>query len=110
MVVWHPSGEVLASCSYDDTVKLWVDSDDEWICAQTLTGMHSTRLHTNLHLRSFGYEYVILRVRMCMRMRMCPCFVWMCILAMELVAWPPDTVDMMKSCTLYVCGQCDVML
>ena len=37
-VVWHPDGEILVSCSYDDTIKLWKESDDEWVCEQTLTG------------------------------------------------------------------------
>ena len=37
-VVWHPDGEILVSCSYDDTIKLWRESDDEWVCEQTLTG------------------------------------------------------------------------
>ena len=37
-VHWHPSGEVLVSASYDDSIKLWVEEDDEWICAQTLAG------------------------------------------------------------------------
>lgn len=37
-VRWHPQGEVLASASYDDSIKLWVDEDDEWVCAQTLAG------------------------------------------------------------------------
>ena len=35
---WHPSGEVLVSTSYDDSIKLWVDAGDEWVCAQTLAG------------------------------------------------------------------------
>ena len=35
---WHPRGEVLVSCSYDDAIKLWVEEDDEWVCAQTLAG------------------------------------------------------------------------
>lgn len=38
-VRWHPQGEVLASASYDDSIKLWVDEDDEWVCAQTLAGV-----------------------------------------------------------------------
>lgn len=37
-VVWHPSGEVLVSCSYDDSIKLWMENDDEWICVQTING------------------------------------------------------------------------
>ena len=44
MVAWHPSGEVLVSASYDDTIKLWMDSDDEWICVQTLSGMSGPSL------------------------------------------------------------------
>ena len=40
MVAWHPSGQVLASASYDDTIKLWVDDGDEWVCQQTLSGAH----------------------------------------------------------------------
>ncbi|KAL3155392.1 hypothetical protein ABBQ38_010951 [Trebouxia sp. C0009 RCD-2024] len=38
MVAWHPNGEVLVSCSYDDSIKVWVDCDGEWECAQTLAG------------------------------------------------------------------------
>ena len=44
MVAWHPNGMILASASYDDTIKLWVDDGDgdEWRCAQTLVGHTST--------------------------------------------------------------------
>lgn len=38
MVSWHPKGEVLVSCSYDDSIKVWVEDDGEWECAQTLAG------------------------------------------------------------------------
>jgi len=38
MVAWHPRGEVLASCSYDNSIKLWVMDGDDWVCAQTLEG------------------------------------------------------------------------
>lgn len=37
-VHWHPQGEVLVSASYDDSIKLWAEEDDEWICTQTLAG------------------------------------------------------------------------
>jgi WD40 repeat protein len=30
------------SCSYDDTIKLWSEGDDDWYCRQTLTGHDST--------------------------------------------------------------------
>jgi hypothetical protein len=38
MVAWHPGGELLASASYDDSIKLWRDAGDEWECIQTLSG------------------------------------------------------------------------
>jgi hypothetical protein len=37
-VVWHPGGELLASASYDDTIKLWANDGEEWVCVQTLGG------------------------------------------------------------------------
>jgi WD40 repeat protein len=39
MVVWHPGGEQLVSCSYDDTIKCWASDGDEWVCTQTLAGV-----------------------------------------------------------------------
>ena len=37
-VAWHPDGEVLVSTSYDDSIKLWMEEEDEWVCVQTLEG------------------------------------------------------------------------
>ena len=37
-MTWHPSGELLASASYDNTIRLWVNDGDEWVCSQTLGG------------------------------------------------------------------------
>ena len=34
--------QVLVSCSYDDTVKVWEDDGGEWYCSATLTGHAST--------------------------------------------------------------------
>ncbi|CAO3685049.1 unnamed protein product [Rhizopus stolonifer] len=42
MVVWHPKLEILASASYDDTIKIWKEDEDDWYCADTLTGHQST--------------------------------------------------------------------
>ncbi|NXM87328.1 CIAO1 protein, partial [Oenanthe oenanthe] len=41
-VVWHPSQELLASASYDDTVRLYREDDDDWVCCATLEGHTST--------------------------------------------------------------------
>ena len=30
--------DLLASCSYDDSIKLWGDDGDDWSCRATLTG------------------------------------------------------------------------
>lgn len=42
MVAWHPHEEMLASASYDDTIKIWREDDDDWFCADTLKGHTST--------------------------------------------------------------------
>ena len=34
--------KVVASVSYDDTVKIWMADDDDWVCTDTLTGHTST--------------------------------------------------------------------
>ncbi|KAI3765790.1 hypothetical protein L2E82_15834 [Cichorium intybus] len=38
MVQWHPTIDVLFSCSYDNTIKVWADDgdSDDWHCVQTL--------------------------------------------------------------------------
>ena len=41
-VIWHPTRELLLSCSYDDTLKVWQDDDDDWVCTETLKGHQST--------------------------------------------------------------------
>ena len=32
----------MASASYDDTIKIWRDDDDDWYCSDTLEGHEST--------------------------------------------------------------------
>lgn len=41
-VIWHPYEPLLASCSYDDTIKLWSEGDDDWFCQDTLHAHTST--------------------------------------------------------------------
>ncbi|KAI3693181.1 hypothetical protein L6452_33012 [Arctium lappa] len=38
MVQWHPTVDVLFSCSYDNTIKVWAEDgdSDDWRCVQTL--------------------------------------------------------------------------
>lgn len=37
-----PLSQLLASASYDDTVKLYREEDDDWVCFATLEGHEST--------------------------------------------------------------------
>lgn len=40
MVKWHPQGMFLASASYDDSIKIWMEeNEEEWNCVQTLQSM-----------------------------------------------------------------------
>jgi len=41
-VRWHPHSSLLVSVSYDDTVKVWREDQEDWYCAETLTGHAST--------------------------------------------------------------------
>lgn len=43
-VAWHPTEDVLASCSYDDSVRMYhrPPGDDEWRCHHTMLGHKST--------------------------------------------------------------------
>ncbi|KAK2158402.1 hypothetical protein LSH36_171g07023 [Paralvinella palmiformis] len=41
-VLWHPSKEILASTSYDDTIKMYKDDGDDWVCFCTLVSHEST--------------------------------------------------------------------
>lgn len=44
-VAWHPDGEILVSCSYDDSIKLWREAGGDWMCEQTLSGTVSLAHH-----------------------------------------------------------------
>lgn len=37
-IAWHPTQELLVSCSYDNSIKLWMNHDGDWDCVQTLEG------------------------------------------------------------------------
>ena len=42
-VVWHPDLDILASCSYDNRIKMYKeDGDDDWVCFATLSSHDST--------------------------------------------------------------------
>ena len=41
-VIWHPHLDVVASCSYDNRVKMYKEDDDDWICFATLSSHSST--------------------------------------------------------------------
>lgn len=42
MVKWHPTREILASASYDDTVRMWCEDTDDWFPADILRHHKST--------------------------------------------------------------------
>lgn len=43
-MVWHPNLDILASASYDNTIKMFREdpSDNDWLCFATLQGHEST--------------------------------------------------------------------
>lgn len=65
-VLWHPTRELLVSCSYDDTMKVWQDDDDDWVCTETLCGHSSTVWDASFepkagaHLASVGEDHALL--------------------------------------------------
>lgn len=63
--------QILVSCSYDDTVKVWQEDNDDWVCTATLTGHTSTvwsaafdatgdRLGTHARARTRGQRPTVL--------------------------------------------------
>jgi WD40 repeat protein len=46
---WHPSSSILISASYDDTIKVWAEDNDDFFCAQTITGHLSTVWGLSFH-------------------------------------------------------------
>ncbi|CAN0272971.1 unnamed protein product, partial [Phaeothamnion confervicola] len=41
-VRWHPIERLLFSASYDDTVRVWAEDEDDWYCIDTLRRHTST--------------------------------------------------------------------
>jgi WD40 repeat protein len=41
-VAWHPTEELLASTSYDGTIKMWKEEIDDWACVSTIEGHEET--------------------------------------------------------------------
>ena len=41
-VAWHPSRELLLSASYDDSVRIWACTGDDWECVGVLSGHANT--------------------------------------------------------------------
>jgi WD40 repeat protein len=41
-IAWHPTEDLLASGSYDDTVRLYREDVDDWVCCSVLAGHEAT--------------------------------------------------------------------
>jgi WD40 repeat protein len=41
-VQFHPTEQMMVSCSYDNTMKVWHEEADDWFCCSTITGHTST--------------------------------------------------------------------
>ena len=43
-VIWHPTEDILVSCSYDDTIRIFRNdpNDGDWACCGTIEGHEST--------------------------------------------------------------------
>merc|ERR1712048_184660 len=55
-VVWHPHNEWAVSVSYDNTIKLWYDSEDTWHLGCTMNGHKSTVW--DVAFEGKGYHFV----------------------------------------------------
>ena len=57
-VAWHPEREVIASGSYDDTVRLWreVEEEGDWCCVGVLEGHDGTVWGVSWETRGKGDE------------------------------------------------------
>ena len=49
--------DILLSASYDDTIKVWAEEDDEWYCALTLSNVHSSTIWS-IALSSSGVRMI----------------------------------------------------
>jgi len=57
-VAWHPEEDILASCSYDNNIKMFREEDDDWITTSTLSS------HTNT-VWSIAWEHSGGRIASC---------------------------------------------
>jgi cytosolic iron-sulfur protein assembly protein CIAO1 len=41
---WGDGDEILISCSYDNSIKVWAEDCGDWYCAATIAGVHSSTI------------------------------------------------------------------
>jgi cytosolic iron-sulfur protein assembly protein CIAO1 len=55
-VVWHPHKNMVASSSYDNTIKMSIQDDDDWTCSATLGNLIFNFFHLKLIFNCFIIE------------------------------------------------------
>ena len=57
-VKWHPNIELLVSCSFDRSIRVWVEDEDDWFCSEELMAHSSTVWDVSFDQSGAGFASV----------------------------------------------------